>query len=190
MRPMWAHAARLLTPEECNTIIQHEKDHMKMAEVEGTKWNLPRFFTRNSHVSWILPGSPLEPLAMKGMQIATNIALDFYNVQLSNFEPAQFTHYGPLCHYGKHHDSTMTGPNRLISAVILLNNPKEFVGGKFWIDVKKGNWPELQQGDMLVFPSYLKHQVKTVWKGHRYSLVMWGHYQPPPMEKKDETPAV
>lgn len=190
MKPMWAHVDRAFSADECDNIIRHEKGRLSGGGVEQKRWGLPTAFVRKSEVSWILPGTDLDPLLGRAMQVVTNIALELYNVQLSDFEPAQFTHYGSMCHYGKHNDIIMNGPNRLISAVILLNDPKEFVGGRFWIDVKKGNWPPLKQGDMIVFPSYLMHQVKPVWTGHRYSLVMWGHYRPPQLEKRNETTAV
>jgi PKHD-type hydroxylase len=190
MRPMWAHADRMFSADECDVIIHHEKGRLSDGGVERKKWGMPAAFIRKSEVSWITPGTALDPLLGRAMQAVTNIALELYNVQLSDFEPPQFTHYGPMCHYGKHNDIIMNGPNRLISAIVLLNDPKEFIGGKFWIDVTKGNWPNLKQGDMVVFPSYLKHQVKPVWAGNRYSLVMWGHYRPPQLEKKDETTAV
>jgi PKHD-type hydroxylase len=184
MRPTWAIANRLFSASECSTIIEHERGRLSDGGVERKKSWMPASLVRKSKISWITPGTALDPLLGRAMQTVTNVALELYNVQLSDFEPPQFTHYGPLCHYGKHNDIVLNGPNRLVSAVVLLNSPEEFSGGRFWIDVPKGNWPDLKQGDMLVFPAYLKHQVRPVWTGERYSLVMWGHYRPPQLEKQ------
>ena len=76
-----------------------------------------------------------------------------------------------------HHDhihSLFSGPIKgipILSVVGLLND--DFEGGEFvfWND----DIIKLEAGDLLIFPSLFayEHQVKTITKGSRYSLVSW-----------------
>lgn len=179
MRPMWAHAARVFTPEECQQIIDQEKGRLTATHVEKRPWYSPMLFVRSSKLSWIIPGTPLDPLISRAMEVMTKVGLDLFNIHLNGLEPPQFTYYGRFGHYMKHRDSGTNGPNRLLSATIQLNCPDEYKGGKLWLDVGKERRPDIKQGDMVIFPSSLLHKVEPVWHGERYSLVMWAHYTPP-----------
>jgi PKHD-type hydroxylase len=190
MRPIWAHASRVFSPQECQQIIDSERGRLTETGVERKNPLSPMLFVRNSRVSWILPGSEIDPLIAKAMSVITRIGLDVFSIPLNGFEPPQFTHYGRFGHYSKHRDTLTTGPNRLLSATIQLNCPDDFTGGKLWINTGKHCKPDLKQGDMAVFPSLLEHKVEPVWKGERYSLVLWAHYMPEESEVKNEQAAV
>ena len=81
-------------------------------------------------------------------------------------------------------------PNCYLSAAYYVKAPKDC--GKFEVEcpniIKKNLYPEIErkndlnisvvsididEGDLLFFPSYLPHEVTPVTKGVRYSLVMW-----------------
>ena len=73
---------------------------------------------------------------------------------------------------------------RKISATIQLSDKKDYNGGELVIQTgktKKGSigWPATsKQGTMIMFPSYVDHQVNKVVRGVRYSVVIWA-YGPP-----------
>jgi len=75
----------------------------------------------------------------------------------------------------------MVGKIRKLSMTINLNKPGEYEGGNLKFDFGPHNQgkrfhecTEIRpQGSIIVFPSYVYHQVTPVTKGTRYSLVLW-----------------
>ena len=74
------------------------------------------------------------------------------------------------------------GKVRKLSVTINLTKPEDYEGGNLKFDygphVKRDNQfhecTEIRpRGSVIVFPSYVYHQVTPVTKGTRYSLVMW-----------------
>jgi PKHD-type hydroxylase len=89
-------------------------------------------------------------------------------------EQVQLTSYGPDSFYGWHEDwaPLQRTPNiRKLSAVLLLSDPSDFEGGQF--EFEHHGVAEMKRGSLIVFPSFLRHQVKPVTKGQRYSAVCW-----------------
>jgi PKHD-type hydroxylase len=81
---------------------------------------------------------------------------------------------------GETPDINMVGKVRKLSMTINLSDPNDYEGGDLKIDTKSldeesvHNISEIKpQGSLVVFPSYLYHQVTPVTKGTRYSLVVW-----------------
>mgnify|MGYP003677217951 FL=1 len=63
---------------------------------------------------------------------------------------------------------------RKLSLSIQLTDPKEYEGGELYIyEGDKGEKMKQGQGDLILFPSYMLHEVKPVTKGERNSLVCW-----------------
>lgn len=65
------------------------------------------------------------------------------------------------------------GTQRKLSCVILLNDPKDFEGGKLEFEGFPNEEVLTEQGSIIVFPSFIKHRVTPVTKGVRYSAVTW-----------------
>ena len=61
---------------------------------------------------------------------------------------------------------------------IVLNS--NFEGGDFEMvgEGERGGVPRLEEGSVIVFPSFIEHRVTPVTKGIRYSLVAWFVGQP------------
>lgn len=79
------------------------------------------------------------------------------------------------------------GKTRKISVTINLSRPEDYDGGNLKFDFGHHNkdierfyeCKEIRpQGSIIVFPSFLYHQVTPVTSGNRYSLVMWCLGQP------------
>ena len=60
---------------------------------------------------------------------------------------------------------------RKLSMTIVLNS--DFEGGDFEIRDLPDKVPRLEEGSIIVFPSFIQHRVAPITKGIRYSLVAW-----------------
>jgi len=115
-----------------------------------------------------------------------------WNFQWDTSETCQFTKYRLNQYYHWHCDSfhspyntpndlTKHGRIRKLSVTVSLSDPKEYKGGElqfdFYNEKRKKNIVTckeiLEKGSLVVFPSFVWHQVKPVTKGTRYSLVIW-----------------
>lgn len=80
----------------------------------------------------------------------------------------------------------MIGKVRKLSMTINLNKPGEYEGGNLKFDFgphaggkRFHECVEIRpQGSIVVFPSYVYHQVTPVTRGTRYSMVLWSVGQP------------
>jgi PKHD-type hydroxylase len=78
-------------------------------------------------------------------------------------------------------NKNLIGKVRKLSMTINLNAPGEYEGGNLKFDFgphasgkRFHECEEIRpQGSIIVFPSYIYHQVTPVTKGTRYSLVLW-----------------
>lgn len=67
---------------------------------------------------------------------------------------------------------------RKLSAVIMLSNPDEYIGGELEFFTGESSIKQnetktisLNQGDIVVFPSYMLHKVNPVTKGERITII-------------------
>ena len=102
--------------------------------------------------------------------------------QITRYKKGGFYNFhrdGGGCHLVKYNNPTnafMHGHVRKLSMTVLLN--KSFEGGDFeFTSYSKEECTitpvEMNQGDIIVFPSWMEHRVAPVTKGIRYSLVTW-----------------
>ena len=115
-----------------------------------------------------------------------------WNFQWDWNETSQFTIYKKGHYYGWHADQTanlypkdrgtnIEGKIRKLSLTLQLTDKKNYTGGDFqfkWMHPAKGT--EIQTvkdskeiGTIIVFPSFVYHQVTPITKGKRESLVNW-----------------
>tara|TARA_X000000368_G_scaffold348467_1_gene288256 strand:- start:270 stop:908 length:639 start_codon:yes stop_codon:yes gene_type:complete len=125
-----------------------------------------------------------------------------WNYDLTNIEAIQLTHYFKGDFYDWHVDTLAkpiirngVGHNRKVSVTIFLNDPEEYEGGEFDLEVRgpkqnrkgasKGfgtknskekerfDVVKLPKGSIIIFPSSFWHRVRPVISGVRKSLVIW-----------------
>lgn len=107
-----------------------------------------------------------------------------YGFDLYGYKDYQYTEYegSENGKYGVHMDLIMTDAKpadlldtRKLSITLLLSEPEEdFTGGDF--NVYEGGNPtkvEARKGTMILFPSFMLHEVKPVTSGLRKSIVIW-----------------
>jgi PKHD-type hydroxylase len=77
--------------------------------------------------------------------------------------------------YGRHMDIGYTNSRRKLSVVVQLSDPSEYEGGELqiWTDAVEPVTVEKSKGTVIIFPSFLLHQVTPVTKGTRRTLVLW-----------------
>ena len=130
--------------------------------MDDTIW--PFIMEANNKASW-----EYDIKAAESSQITRYKKGGFYN----------FHRDGGGCHLVKYNNPTnafMHGHVRKISMTVLLN--KSFEGGDFeFTSYAREECTiapvEMNQGDVIVFPSWMEHRVAPITKGIRYSLVTW-----------------
>jgi PKHD-type hydroxylase len=126
---------------------------------------------RNSSVCWAPNNHWIEGILYNYGLYATQEA--GWNYQLGRPEPVQLTAYDEDGFYGWHEDWAPFAIEpivRKVSIVALLSHPEDFEGGTFQFE---GGDIEMKRGTVIVFPSFVRHQVTPVTSGKRYSAVCW-----------------
>jgi PKHD-type hydroxylase len=157
--------------EECQTIINIAKDKGLIKGKTRDETDV-----RDSKISWLYPTDNMDWVFRRVTDIVLNLNERFFKFDLFGLnEGFQFTNYeAPSGKYGKHVDRAMNIPVRKLSISVQLTNPEEYEGGELYLyDDDKGTLMDKTQGMLILFPSYVLHEVMPVTKGTRNSLVTW-----------------
>ena len=168
---LYAFWNNAFSKEECQTIINIAKDKglIKGKTREETD-------VRDSKISWLYPTDNIDWVFRRVTDITLNLNERFFKFDLFGLnEGFQFTNYeAPSGKYGKHVDRGINMPVRKLSISIQLTNPEEYEGGELYLyNDDKGTLMDKTQGTLILFPSYVLHEVMPVTKGERNSLVTW-----------------
>ena len=189
----------VLTPRFCNNIVEYGKTHQEQIARTGgfdkeklSKKEIKNIQKkRNSNIAWLNDKwiyREIQPyIHIANKNAGWNFDWDFS-------ESCQFTKYGVDQYYGWHSDSweipynkpndlNSHGKIRKLSVTCSLSDPSEYEGGELEFNFnnpeknKKQNIKKcteiLPRGSIVVFPSFVWHRVRPVFKGTRYSLVIW-----------------
>ena len=107
-----------------------------------------------------------------------------WNFDIKGIEPIQFGIYSEGGKYGWHVDQDSkklfkNGSIRKISMTLFMNNPDEYEGGEFDLELFKPETKtryktfKLKKGSAIFFQSDVYHRVRPVSSGGRKSLVAW-----------------
>jgi len=177
MRPFW-YKIKCFDKEECEFLKEFSIKEETSKTFNDGNW-LRKFFVRKSKTGWFSYGenSEVDNIINKAVNLLFKVSMEEYNIYLNYVEPIQRTRYKTFGHYKGHFDVGSNGPLRIMSATLELSDPNKYWGGGIsFPDLKQQ--PKLDQGDLLVFPSLLKHKANVVYKGTRQSLVLWGTHDP------------
>lgn len=189
MKGLWVYA-KAFTPEECNYIVETvKKESPTWARTGHTPTIEQTFGHRRSKVFWIERTHPtLGYLVSKIWNLVTPINNEYFRANLQDLPPLQFTQYSEQYQgeYKIHTDldwldsrDNATRPffQRKISCIVQLSDPKDYDGGDFEFGDDVPEKPPVEaikeQGTILTFPSFVRHGVRPVTRGTRYSLVGW-----------------
>jgi len=171
---LYAFWNNAFSKEECQKIINIAKDK---GLIKGTTKGVTKD-VRDSKVSWLYPVDNMDWVFRRVTDITLNLNERFFKFDLFGLnEGFQFTNYeAPSGKYGKHIDRSMNIPVRKLSISIQLTDPEEYEGGELKLydgDDKDAIVMDKTQGTLIIFPSYVLHEVMPVTKGTRNSLVTW-----------------
>jgi PKHD-type hydroxylase len=166
----WAYMDKVFTPDECARIISIGNSKLVEATTLGGVTGV-----RESQIAWLSP-EDIEFAFRRVTDAVLSLNNQFFNFDLFGMaEGFQFTRYdAPTGHYGLHIDKALNGVVRKLSITIQLSSPEDYEGGE--LALQFGVEPETMSKElskMIVFPSYVLHEVRPVTKGIRYSLVAW-----------------
>ena len=167
----YAYWEKAFTPEECEKIIKIAKNKGLIKGVTKSKTDV-----RKSKITWLYASDDLDWVFRKITDIVLNLNERFFQFDLHGLnEGLQFTNYeAPSNKYGKHIDRSVNSLIRKLSLSIQLTDPKNYEGGELILyEEEKGTEMKKEQGTLVLFPSYMLHEVKPVTKGERNSLVAW-----------------
>lgn len=188
MKSWWYYFASHLSPAE----VKYVKDYAKaLPSIEGTVGHgggksVVRKVMRNSVIKWIRRDHQIQWLFDRISLSALRANMDCFHFDLPNapylnYDSLQFTEYSSKGeqHYDWHTDNNWLTNwpethDRKISCVVQLTDPSQYEGGKLELEgcsIPEGKFQNA--GDMILFPSFLKHRVTPVTKGKRQSLVTW-----------------
>jgi len=174
----WTYWDNAFTPEECEKIIEIGNSKILKSAVVGAKDGGLEKNTviRDSKIAWLYGSDNMEWVFRRMTDIINSLNTQYFNFELTGFcEGFQFTKYeAPSGNYGMHIDRMIGHMVRKLSITIQLSDPESYKGGDLAIQI--GMTPELmkrEQGHVVVFPSYVLHEVQPVTEGTRYSLVAW-----------------
>jgi PKHD-type hydroxylase len=166
----WAYWDNLFTPEECASIIAIGNTKLMEAEVMGDNDGY-----RKSQVAWLY-SVDIEFAFRRVTDVIFSLNEQFFKFDLFGMaEGFQFTRYdAPTGFYGMHIDKCVNSVVRKLSLTIQLSSPEDYDGGELALQYEsKPEMMSKEMGKMLVFPSYVLHEVRPVTRGTRYSLVAW-----------------
>ena len=168
----YAYWEKAFTKEECKKIIKIAKDK---GLIKGTTRG--KSDARQSKVCWLYASDDLDWAFRKITDIVLNLNDRFFQFDIFGLsEGFQFTNYkAPSGKYGKHVDRGFNTVIRKLSLSIQLTDPEEYEGGelKLYTGEKDGQIMDKSQGTLIIFPSYILHEVMPITKGERNSLVTW-----------------
>lgn len=197
-KPEWRDFVKqwpCLSPDECKDIIEF----FKIAEANGEVKPVEVYhFVGEQNHSKDRVGDVYELLDESKLPHWHEIRerLIGYNAHTENFNlnghyQINILRYPVGGWFKKHKDTQLDLDHRLnldsqrkISATVQLSNKKDYNGGELVIQTEKtkegskGSPMSTKQGDIIMFPSYVDHQVNKVVRGERYSVVIWA-YGPP-----------
>ena len=171
-----------ISHENCQRLIKLGKGKWNQAQTDGSKQRIESLYNiRKSDVVWV-NDQWVYDLIWPYMMTANEQAGWKYNIVAA--ETCQVTRYTKDGFYVMHKDGmgsheevinepenkVLHGNVRKLSMTIVLNS--NFEGGDFEI---AGNEmiSKLEEGSVIVFPSFMFHRVAPITKGIRYSLVAW-----------------
>ena len=168
---LYAFWNNAFSKEECQTIINIAKNKgLIKGKTRGES------DVRDSKISWLYPTDDMDWVFRRVTDITLNLNERFLKFDLFGLnEGFQFTNYeAPSGKYGKHIDRAVGTSVRKLSISIQLTDPEEYEGGELYLyDDDKGTLMDKAQGTLILFPSYVLHEVMPVTKGERNSLVTW-----------------
>lgn len=124
-------------------------------------------------------GEPLEWLRNRIMRAVAELNQQAYQFELwgtAADDPAAILRYESNAqdHYRPHRDYGASIPTRKLTFTLQLSDPESYTGGDL-VFPDENLRATRARGDIVVFPSFLRHTVTPVVRGTRHAAVGWIH---------------
>jgi PKHD-type hydroxylase len=184
MKGEWCYFKEYFTKEICDKILElglQIDDTDASLGVKGLSENTNEDY-RRSKIRFIHADNPdFKFLFEEIWKLGIVANRDWFNFHITNLSFIQLAEYDESYQgeYKKHHDVFWINNDiyhRKLTCVIQLTDPNEYEGGNLELfDLhEQPKYEELiKQGTVILFPSFIPHQVHPVTKGKRYSLSIW-----------------
>lgn len=188
MKAWWQHYRDALTPMECELVKQIALEQpAQTATVGHGGTSAPNESIRKSSVRWLDKHDKalrwlFDRITLNALEVNQKaFFLRLNNEPRLDYGKAQFTEYSAEDeqHYDWHEDNCWI-PNvwsvsdRKLTCVVQLSHELDYEGGRLELERDQPQDTIFRcQGDMIFFPSHLRHRVTPVTKGVRHSLVLW-----------------
>lgn len=184
MRAWWYLKEALFSPRTCQNLVSQATERLqpKRAVVGFGADAAVKNNIRQSTIRWIPNATPFDQIWNRMVQLFHEANNSHFGFDINLLSEVQFTEYHAeeQGYYKWHEDidwlDTASFSHRKLSMVVQLSDPRDYEGGE--LQIKKNTPPQQRlrrQGTVVVFPSFLEHQVTPISKGKRYSLVAWIH---------------
>jgi PKHD-type hydroxylase len=160
---------------EIETIVNHSKQYqLEKAKLEN---DAEENSIRNNEIVFIGPEG-IEWLFSRLANVCSEMNERFFKFDIFGLaEGLQFTQYtAPNQFYKMHMDKLFMKNVRKLSIVVQLTDENEYEGGDLELILGAGDDTvkmTRKKGKVIMFPSYIIHQVTPITKGQRHSLVSW-----------------
>ena len=176
MAPNYWKWERIIPKDVCELIKKEFAEDQKVdGQVQSKEGGTVDPKMRKSNLCWLGPNHWVEGILFNHV-IYANIYAG-WQYEILNIEQIQLTRYKTNQFYEWHKDAPVISDNqftRKLSVVLLLSDPSEYEGGGLFIkDVDEEQNVLQNQGDLIVFPSFLLHKAETVTSGTRMTAVGW-----------------
>lgn len=155
-----------------NNYNELEKDKLKAKYASGS--------LKKETTTFLITYSKIQKYIQHLVTKCYRVNRCFFNYDLWDFEKENSCNYNIYksenkSHYDWHIDATPDPYTDMKLSVIINLSEKEFEGGDFLLDYGEViNVPELKKiGSMIMFKSFLKHQVTPVTNGERRNLTLF-----------------
>jgi PKHD-type hydroxylase len=164
-----------------NVFTEEEIDSIKklsnsFTEEKGSIENTTRVNIndmRETTIKWIHVTKDSEWLYRKLTDVIKDANEKYFQFKVEELETLQYTIYNEGCFYESHTDF-VSAYSRKLSFVLQLSDPSDYEGGDL---ILKFDTPfhtvQKNKGSIVIFPSYVLHEVTEVTKGNRITLVAW-----------------
>lgn len=186
MKSWWQHWKSAFTQAECQAIVTHMLKTNPVEGVVGHGGATTKSDIRRSNVRWLSRHDPfMKPVYDRIDYMVRRSNAEAFGFDIDFNHEVQGTEYDSSNsgHYDWHEDNTWVPTNgsvfdRKISVVLQLTHKENYAGGRLELDrapLPDDRFNDI--GDLIIFPSFLKHRVTPLTSGVRHSLVTW--YQGP-----------
>lgn len=176
----WAYWDNAFSKDECEKIISIGNSNTLLQSYVSKEDDLivQDKSVKNAEIAWLYSSSNTAWIFQRLTHIIHSLNNEFFRFDLYGMiEGLQFTKYqSPDGLYVKHMDKFSNGMGvvRKLSLTVQLSDPTDYDGGE--LDLHLDSIPttmKKDQGRLVLFPSYIMHEVRPITRGNRYSLVAW-----------------